>query len=138
SPHWQVSVAEMRQRAGELSGLLQTLMARPDDYFFGRALAQVESQIFDAILDMIPSAEVIEPPHSRARIARAVLQLLNDRRDDPPSITEMCALTGARERTMFLACVEAFGRSPAQLSLELRLNAAHRALVHPSNGASVT
>src|SRR5262245_50236461 len=128
----------MRNRAGALSGLLHSLLARPDDYFSGAALSHVESQIFDTILDMIPSAEVIEPLHSRARVARAVLQLLQERLDDPPNITELCAAVGAKERTLHLSCVEAFGRPPAALLAELRLNAVNRALLHPAREASVS
>lgn len=137
SPRWQVSVAEMTLRAGELHRLLQTLTAQPGD-FGERGLSVVESKIFDAILDMIPSAEVIEPLHSRARIARQVLNILKERLDDPPSITDLCVAVGARERTLHLSCVEAFGRPPASLLAELRLNAAHRALLHPGKTASVT
>ena len=76
--------------------------------------------------------------HSRARIARAVLDILQERLDDPPSITELCVAVGARERTLHLSCVEAFGRPPAKLLAELRLNAAHRALLHPEKETSVT
>ena len=101
-------------------------------------LTRVESRISDTILDMIPSAETVETLHSRARIARAVLQVMNDRLDEPPTVTELCEEVGARERTLFLSCVEAFGRPPAQLLLELRLNAVRRALVHPKNGINVT
>jgi AraC family ethanolamine operon transcriptional activator len=137
SPRWQVSVAEMTRRAGSLSGLLQTL-TQPNKPLAASGLSQVEERIFDAILDMIPSAEVIEPLHSRARIARAVLNLLHERLDDPPSITELCLAVGARERTLHLSCVEAFGRPPAKLLAELRLNAAHRILLHPDKETSVT
>jgi AraC family ethanolamine operon transcriptional activator len=138
SPRWQVSAAEMTRRATPLSGLLRALTTRPDDLWSDRSLPQVESQIFEVILGMIPSAEVIEPLHSRARIARAVLSLLRERLDDPPSITELCVLVGARERTLFLSCEEAFGRPPATLLAELRLNATHRTLSHPEKETSVT
>jgi AraC family ethanolamine operon transcriptional activator len=103
-----------------------------------RGLSGVEERIFEAILDMIPSAEIIEPLHSRARIAREVLKVFKDRLDDPPGITELCVAVGARERTLHLSCVEAFGRPPAMLLAELRLNAAHRALSPPVKDASVT
>jgi AraC family ethanolamine operon transcriptional activator len=138
SPRWQVPAAEMTRRAEALSGLLQALTTRPGDLWTDRSLPQVESQIFEVILGMIPSAEIIEPVHSRARIARAVLSLLRERLDDPPSITELCILVGARERTLYLSCVEAFGRPPATLLAELRLNAAHRALSHPVRETTVT
>jgi AraC family ethanolamine operon transcriptional activator len=136
--HWAVLPAEMALRSNKLCRLLEELLDGSEVGITEGLLTHVESRISDTILDMIPSAEVIESFHSRARIARAVLQLLHDRRDDPPSVTEMCQQVGARERTLFLSCVEAFGRPPAQLLLELRLNAVRRALVHPVEGASVT
>ncbi len=136
--HWAVSAAEMALRASALGSLLKDLLDRSRIAVTDGLFTRMESRIADSILDMIPSAEVIESFHNRAQIARAVLQLLHDRRDAPPSITEMCEQVGARERTLFLSCVEAFGRPPAQLLLELRLNAVHRALVHPIKGTSVT
>jgi AraC family ethanolamine operon transcriptional activator len=135
---WAVAPTEMAHRANALSILLEDLRSQSDLEATPDGLTWIESRISDTILDMIPSAEAIEALHSRARIARAVLQLLHDRRENPPSVTEMCVQVGARERTLFLSCVEAFGRPPGQLLLELRLNAVHRALVHPSNGASIT
>ena len=138
SPRWHVPPAEMTQRALTLSHLLEGLTAQPDDLATGRGLSQVEAEIFDVILAMIPSAEVIEPLHSRALIARAVLALLHERLDNPPNVTELCQATGARERTLYLSCVEAFGRPPAMLLAELRLNAAHRALMRPGKETSVT
>jgi len=138
SPRWQVPSAEMTRRAATLSSLLNVLTTRSDDVFEERSLQNVESQIFEVILGMIPSAEIVEPLHNRARIARAVLSLLRERLDDPPSVTELCALVGARERTLYMSCVEAFGRPPAALLAELRLNAAHRALLHPAQETSVT
>jgi AraC family transcriptional regulator, ethanolamine operon transcriptional activator len=138
TPRWQVPVAEMTRRASALSDLLQALRTQSTDFLAARSLSHIEAHIFDVILDMIPSAEVIEPLHSRARIARAVLTLLHERLDDPPSITELCQAVGARERTLYLSCVEAFGRPPATLLAELRLNAAHRALLHPTKETSVT
>ena len=49
-----------------------------------------------------------------------------------------CLAVGAKERTLHLSCVEAFGRPPAKLLAELRLNAARRALLHPRKETSVT
>ena len=138
SPRWQVNADEVTRRAQTLSSLLEALTTQSDDFLTDRGLSRIEAQIFDAILDMIPSAEVIEPLHNRASIARAVYAVLHERLDDPPSITELCLAVGARERTLHLSCVEAFGRPPARLLTELRLNAAHRALLHPRNETSVT
>ena len=137
SPRWQVPADEMARRARTLSGLLEALTTESDDLLTDQVLPRIESQIFDVILDMIPSAEVIEPLHNRASIARAVFAVLNERIDDPPSITELCLAVGAKERTLHLSCVEAFGRPPAKLLAELRLNAARRALLHPRKQTSV-
>jgi AraC family ethanolamine operon transcriptional activator len=138
SQHWQVPVAEMNRRAQALASLLQALTTQPRDVLTDRGLARIEAKIFAAILDLIPSSEVIEPLHSRARIARAVLRLLQERLDDPPTVTEMCLAIEARERTLHLSCVEAFGRPPATLLAELRLNAARRALARPDRRTGVT
>ena len=137
SPRWQVPADEMARRARTLSSLLEALTTESDDLLTDQVLPRIESQIFDVILDMIPSAEVIEPLHNRASIARAVFAVLNERIDDPPSITELCLAVGAKERTLHLSCVEAFGRPPAKLLAELRLNAARRALLHPRKQTSV-
>ena len=137
SPRWQVPADEIARRARTLSSLLEALTTESDDLLTDQVLPRIESQIFDVILDMIPSAEIIEPLHNRASIARAVFAVLNERIDDPPSITELCLAVGAKERTLHLSCVEAFGRPPAKLLAELRLNAARRALLHPRKQTSV-
>jgi len=107
SPRWQVPADEMAWRARTLSSLLETLTTESDNLLTDQVLPRIESRIFDVILDMIPCAEVIEPLHNRASIARAVFAVLNERIDDPPSITELCLVVGAKERTLHLSCVEA-------------------------------
>lgn len=138
APRLAVSVAEIRARALALSQVLESMMTQPAALGAGTAMSLLESRIFDVILDMIPSAEAIEPLHHRARIARDMLAIMKESREFPLSITDLCVRTGARERTLFLSCVEAFGKSPARLLVELRLNAARRALLHPDTGTSVT
>ncbi|NWG25394.1 MAG: helix-turn-helix domain-containing protein [Pseudorhodoplanes sp.] len=137
TPHLAVRAGEMRRRAHALAGLLDRILAAaPCNQ--ARAARSVESQIFDVILDMIPSAEIIEPLHHRARIARQVLDVLRASLESPPTVTELCERTGARERTLYLCCMEAFGRPPARLLAELRLNAARRALSQSREGVTVT
>jgi AraC family transcriptional regulator, ethanolamine operon transcriptional activator len=58
SPRWQVTAEEMGRRASALLDLLRHLTARSNDESEG--LSQMAARIFDVILDMIPSAEVIE------------------------------------------------------------------------------
>lgn len=136
--HWATSNAEIVGRSVALSTLLDELLDRSSVEVTTGLLTRVEFEISDTILDMIPSAETVEALHSRARIARAMLDVLHSRLDDPPTMTELCEMVGARSRTLYLSCVEAFGRPPAQLLLELRLNAVRRALVHPNNDTTVT
>lgn len=138
APRLAVTPDQMRRRAVALAGLLQSMMTRPETLGAQSAVAVVESRIFDIILDMIPSAELIEPLHHRARIAREILAMMKEHREYPLSITDLCIRTGARERTLFLSCMEAFGKSPARLLVELRLNAARRVLSHPDDATSVT
>lgn len=137
TPRLAVNAGEMRRRALALAELLDGMLGA-EPMQSGAAVASVESQIFDVILDMIPSAEVIEPLHHRARIARLVLDVLRTSLENPPTVTELCERTGARERTLYLCCMEAFGRPPARLLGELRLNAARRALSEPAAGDTVT
>jgi AraC family transcriptional regulator, ethanolamine operon transcriptional activator len=140
--HWRVSPDQLTFRANALSGLIDDLKkARTlENYSLisPNGIAHIESRISDAILDMIPSAEMIESSHSRARVARAVLDVFRERRDNPPTVTELCHLVEARERTVFSSCMEAFGKPPMHLLLELRLNATNRALRRPRPGTSVT
>jgi AraC family transcriptional regulator, ethanolamine operon transcriptional activator len=137
-PYLATSPADLTRRAQRLSQLLSLAAHRPASQPSEDAASSLEAGIFDVILDIIPSAEKIEALHYRARVARDVLSLLRESTDRPLTITDLCERTGAKERTLFLSCVEAFGRPPARLLTELRLNGAHRALMNPQHGTSVT
>ena len=54
------------------------------------------------------------------------------------TVSVMLETLGVREGTLFLTCVEAFGRPPRALLLELRLNVVRRALAHRSAERTVT
>jgi hypothetical protein len=56
-PKRRVSAGEMGGRACVLRDMLQNFIGRPDEFSSERALSHVESQIFDVILDMVPSDE---------------------------------------------------------------------------------
>lgn len=135
---WRADPSEMARRAAALSRLLEELVALPDEALTAALVEQAQARIADAVLGIIPSADTLEPLPARAQVARKVIDLLAEHRGDPPTITELCALTGARERTLHLACVEAFGRPPARLLLEMRIGAVRRDLLHPAAETSVT
>ena len=54
------------------------------------------------------------------------------------NVSAMCETLRVRERTLFLACAEAFGRPPKAMLPELRLNAVRRALTRPTSDPTVT
>lgn len=135
---WVVTSSEMASRSQRLSALQSELLDSSNADMTDQLLTHVESRISNTIFDIIPSAEIVEALHRRAQIAREALRIFRDCIDDPPTVTELCEKVGARERTLYLSCVEAFGRPPAQLLLELRLNAARRALAHPTETTTVT
>lgn len=138
SPRWRVSPFELTRRALSLSSLLETLVRQSSVSMKRCGFSRIEARILDTVLDLIPSAEIILPLHNRARIARAAMEALQARLEEPPTVTELCEIVGARERTLYLSCIEAFGRSPAALLLELRLNAVQRALKAPHVDTTVT
>ncbi|MBS0001636.1 MAG: helix-turn-helix domain-containing protein [Thioalkalivibrio sp.] len=65
----------------------------------------------------------------RRRIVRRAEELIRDRLDNPPSVTELCEATHASRRLLFYAFSELLGRSPAAHSKILRLHAARRRIL---------
>jgi hypothetical protein len=57
--------------------------------------------------------QTLSSPYTTAPASRARLKILHERLNDQPSVTELCVAVGARERTLHLSCLEAFGRPPA-------------------------
>jgi AraC family ethanolamine operon transcriptional activator len=101
-------------------------------------LTAIEGQIVDVVLGMVPSIDVAEPLHRRARVAMKLRDMLLGHLEAPINVSAMCETLEVKERTLFLACVEAFGRPPKAMLLELRLNAVRRALTNPSSEPTVT
>ena len=135
---FKMAEREIACRGTVLARLLRSLLSRVDDEGQLDALAAIEGQIVDVVLGMVPSTDVAEPLHRRARVAIKLRDMLLGHVETPLNVSAMCETLGVRERTLFLACVEAFGRPPKAMLLELRLNAARRALTHPSSERTVT
>lgn len=135
---WKIAERELVRRGIALARLLKTLLDGSEGEVSGNALAAIEDLVVDVVLGMVPSAEVAEPLHRRARIALRLRDMLMGSVETPVSVSTMCEELEVKERTLFLACVEAFGRPPKAMLLELRLNAVRRALAHPSAGQTVT
>ena len=135
---WKIAEREIVRRGVALARLLKLLLGRGDSEPSKSVLATIEDQIVDVVLGMVPSTEVAEPLHRRALIALKLRDMLIGSLEAPFSISTMCEALSVKERTLYLACLEAFGRPPKALLLELRLNAVRRVLLHPSQGQTVT
>lgn len=101
-------------------------------------LNTAHSVVLDTVLDTIPSFEVIEPLHRRAKVSAAMQVLLHENLDSAMTITDICERIAVRERTLYLACQEAFGKPPKRLLHEMRLNAVRRLLSQPTHPTDVT
>ncbi|RNJ45845.1 hypothetical protein B5V01_11195 [Mesorhizobium erdmanii] len=135
---WKMAERDIVRRGITLANLLKSLHKSTGSSLTPETLTAIESQIVDVVLGMVPSTDVAEPLHRRARVAIRLRDMLLNHVDAPLNITSMCETLGVRERTLYLACVEAFGRPPKAMLLELRLNAVRRALLHPSSDRTVT
>lgn len=135
---WKIAEREIVRRGLALARLLKTLLDREGNEPSEMVLAAIEDRVVDVVLGMVPSTEVAEPLHRRARVALRLRDMLIGSLETPFSISTMCEALGVKERTLFLASVEAFGRPPKALLLELRLNAVRRTLTHPADDQTVT
>jgi AraC family ethanolamine operon transcriptional activator len=135
---WKMAEQEIAHRATAVAGMLRSLLNGAEGAMLPNALTAIEGEIVDAVLGMVPSIDVVEPLHRRARVAMKLRDLLLAQIEVPVNITAMCETLGVRERTLYLACVEAFGRPPKAMLLELRLNAVRRALTHATCEQTVT
>jgi len=131
------SGSELVQRTQLLGETLNVLMAQGQNATKG-ILCTAHSLVLDTILDVVPSLEAVEPLHRRAKISAAMYALLKDSLEGSMTITDLCERMGVRERTLYLACQESFGKPPKRLLREFRLNAVRRHLSQPSELTDVT
>jgi AraC family ethanolamine operon transcriptional activator len=132
-----VTGPELAQRTQLLTHTLSVLMDQGHDAT-EETLNTAHSLVLDTILDVVPSFEAVEPLHRRAKVSAAMRALLEDNLEGSMTIADLCARMGVRERTLYLACQEAFGKPPKRLLHEFRLNAVRRQLSQPSDLTDVT
>ena len=77
-------------------------------------------------------------PAERLRVARRADEYLHANGWRPVTIAELCAATGARERTLHIACREHLGLPPGAYLRVLRLHAARRDLRELGPATTVT
>jgi AraC family transcriptional regulator, ethanolamine operon transcriptional activator len=83
--------------------------------------------LFDGLVTDAGSAPVASCS-TRRRVARAAEEVLRQRLDDPPSLSELCHALNVPERTLNAAFHEGFGMAPKAYLRALRLSAAHMRL----------
>jgi AraC family ethanolamine operon transcriptional activator len=132
-----VSGPELAQHTRRLQHTLGVLMTYGYDASQD-LLNTAHSVVLDTILDIIPSFEVIEPLHRRAKVSAAMRALLEDSIESSMTITDLCERLAVSERTLYLACQEAFGKPPKRLLHEMRLNSVRRLLSQPAHPTNVT
>jgi len=135
--HFTVTGPELAQRTLLLRHTLGILMA-PGHDASQDILRTAHSVVLDTVLDVMPSFEVVEPLHRRAKVSAAMRALLKENLESAITIADICERMAVRERTLYLACQEAFGKSPKRLLQEMRLNAVRRQLSQPCELTNVT
>jgi AraC family ethanolamine operon transcriptional activator len=90
----------------------------------------LQEAVLHIVLDGIAIGEspAQVPLTVRRRAVRAAEEVLRARLDDPPSLAELCLITGAGERTLHAAFQDSYGLPPKRYLRVLRLNAARRRL----------
>lgn len=132
-----ITGSELAQRTLLLRHTLSVLLAQGHDANQD-ILTTAHAAVLDTMLDVVPSFEVIEPLHRRAKVSAAMRTLLEENLESSMTIADLCEKMAVRERTLYLACQEAFGKPPKRLLHEFRLNAARRQLSQPTDLMDVT
>ncbi|WP_165982561.1 helix-turn-helix domain-containing protein [Dankookia rubra] len=120
------ATADCPTRGRAVSGLLGVLASG------GAATPAARHHLQEAVLRIVLDGITMgESPAQipltvRRRAARAAEEVLRGRLDDPPSLAELCQITGASERTLHAAFQDCYGLPPKRYLRVLRLNAARR------------
>jgi transcriptional regulator GlxA family with amidase domain len=73
----------------------------------------------------------------RSKALKNALEVIAARRDDPPSVSELCTLTGAPVRTLSRAFKERFGVGPKAYINQLRLSRVRGSIVIGEPGTTI-
>jgi len=127
---WRIppGAAEAGDRAIALDALRAVLARGPA--VTPAARQHLEEAAMQILLDGLPigAPPAMVSASQRRQVVRAAEEALRARLDDPPSLSELCRLTGVGERTLQLAFQDIHAVSPKRYLRVLRLNAARRKL----------
>jgi AraC family ethanolamine operon transcriptional activator len=124
--------------AAELSGLFAAARREPGCLATPARAAWLEQAALVALLHRLDRPRHPAHPAARHRLAKRAEEFLMANLHRPLTIGELCAATGAAERTLHLGFRERFGLPPIAFLKVLRLNGARRELRRPDETASVT
>lgn len=143
----RLSANPLRDRLGaqnlrtNLSGLIVELMNRPDD----KLPAAIARQLHDELAGLIVNLLCGDPCKDERRVtgkAKKVVQRARtyalDRRDEPPTMIDVCKHTYVSLRTLQNCFQAVLGESPATYLKMLRLNGARRDLMKRGGNARVS
>jgi len=126
-PHARMSrLSVLHQAIGELVRTDPERLAHPEP---ARAL---EEALLHAILTCLTEGIVTETSRHGVRHSRVMSRLeefLARKQHEPVYLAELCAATGASERTLRASCHEHLGMGPMRYLWLRRMHSAHRALV---------
>lgn len=136
--HDRIAAENLR---ASLTGLIVELLNRPDD----KLPIAVARQLHDELAALIVSLLCGEPSREERRVtgkAKKVVQRARayalDRRDEPPTMIDVCKHTYVSLRTLQNCFQAVMGESPATYLKMLRLNGARRDLIKRGGNARVS
>ncbi len=121
-----------------LRRVLAAMYRHPEHLTRPESAMMLEEQVFMTFFSRLDLPAEHVHPADRLRLARRADDYLRSRQAEPVSIAELCAATGARERTLHVACRENFGLPPAAYLRTLRLHGARRDLRELGPATTVT
>lgn len=132
-----VNTCEYQQRTRRLLDLLQTLCYR-SRHFSPTEEQLVEDEIIETALLGVTSCQVLPQKPARLVLAKKAERYIRDNLKKSLSISELCLVLGASERTLHLGFKERFGVSPKAYSLILRLNGTRQELARCHGNKTIT
>jgi AraC-like DNA-binding protein len=133
-PHMS-RLLSLHEQAGQIARHSPDIFAHPEA---ARALEQaLVHAMIECLTDHLPVEDQVRTDTHMAIMAR-LEEFLAANQDQPVYLAEICAATGASERTLRICCKEYLGMGPIQYLWLRRMHMAHRALINAPASASVT
>jgi hypothetical protein len=95
---FKMSEQEIIRRGTALARLLCSLLKGAGGAMLPDTLAAIEGQIVDVVLGMVPSNDIAEPLHRRARVAMNLRDILLGHLEAPVNVSAMCETLGVCQR----------------------------------------